>query len=54
MSGNKEPRERKGMTVKEPKCGWPSVYETKRLNAFCDISFEGFVKSTFQTQAMRD
>lgn len=30
MSGHKELRERKGMMVKELKCGWPSVFETSQ------------------------
>lgn len=52
MLGHKELRERKGIAVKELKCGWPSVFET--FQKIKDVNCEGFVKSTynarFQTQ----
>lgn len=37
MLGNKEPMERKGIVLKELKCGWPLLRHFKRSNVFAVI-----------------
>lgn len=46
MLGHKEARERKGVVVKELKCGWPSEFETfRKIKCFLCQLRQGLLKA---------